>query len=176
MKINMRRLAVALASVALLSISPLASAQDGSRIGFVNTDRLLHEAAPAQAAQAKLEREFSQREKTLDAEGAKLQAAADKFQRDAVTMSDSQRADQQRKLGDQDQEFQRKRLEFQEDLNARKQEELQRILDTANKIVQQIAQAGHYDVILQDAVYVNPKLDLTDQVLKQLNAGGVGGK
>lgn len=166
-----RRLAVVLASAALLITPVLAQAQDGVKIGFVNTDRLLREAAPAKAAQAKLEQEFSAREKSIDAAGAALKAASDKFERDAVTMSEAQRAAQQRKLADQDREFQRSRMEFQEDLNARKQEELQRILDQANRIVQQVAIAGKYDVILQEAVYVNPKLDITDQVIKALNAG-----
>lgn len=166
-----RRLAVVLASAALLITPVLAQAQDGVKIGFVNTDRLLREATPAKAAQAKLEQEFSQREKALDAAGAALKSASEKFERDAVTMSESQRAAQQRKLADQDREFQRNRMEFQEDLNARKQEELQRILDQANRIVQQVAVAGKYDVILQEAVYVNPKLDITDQVIKALNEG-----
>ncbi|TAN10012.1 MAG: OmpH family outer membrane protein [Burkholderiaceae bacterium] len=166
-----RRLAVVLASAALLITPVLAQAQDGVKIGFVNTDRLLREAAPAKAAQAKLEQEFSAREKTIDASGAALKAASDKFERDAVTMNETQRAAQQRKLADQDREFQRSRMEFQEDLNARKQEELQRILDQANRIVQQVAIAGKYDVILQEAVYVNPKLDITDQVIKALNEG-----
>ena len=147
----------------------LAQAQDGARIGFINTDRMLREAAPAKAAQTKLEQEFAKREKEIDDAGNALKAASDRFEREAPTMSDSQRQARQRQLADQDREFQRRRREFQEDLNSRKQEELQQILDRANRLVKQVAESEKYDVILQEAVYVNPKLDITDKVIKALN-------
>jgi outer membrane protein len=86
-------------------------------------------------------------------------------------LSDSQRTTRQRQLTDQDREFQRKRREFQEDLNARKNEELQQVLEKANKVVKQIAEAEKYDVILQEAVYISPKHDITDKVIKVINSG-----
>ena len=165
-----RRLPVAVMAGALL-FAPAAWAQDAARIGFVNTDRLLREAAPAKAAQAKLEQEFSRREKEIDDAGQALKNASDRFERESLTMTDSQRQAKQRQLIDQDRELQRKRREFQDDLNARKQEELQHILDRANRVVKQVAEAEKYDVILQEAVYVNPRLDITDKVIKSLNAG-----
>jgi outer membrane protein len=76
-------------------------------------------------------------------------------------------------LVDQDREFQRKRREFQEDLNARKNEELQQVLERANKVVKQVAETEKYDLILQEAVYVNPKHDITDKVIKVLNSVAV---
>ena len=151
--------------------APAALAADPVRIGFVNTDRLLRDAVPAKAAQTKLEQEFARREKEIDDAGLALKTASERFERDAATMSESQRATRQRQLMDQDREFQRKRREFQEDLNARKQEELQQILDRANRVVKQVAEAEKYDVILQEAVYVNPRLDITDKVIKALNDG-----
>ncbi|MFD1709591.1 OmpH family outer membrane protein [Ottowia flava] len=144
-------------------------AQDGVRIGFVNTDRMLREASSAKAAQTKLEQEFSRREKEIDDAGSALKTASERFEREAPTMAESARASRQRQLMDQDREFQRKRREFQEDLNSRKQEELQQILDRANRVVKQVAEAEKYDVILQEAVYINPKLDITDKVIKALN-------
>ena len=125
----------------------------------------------AKAAQSKLEAEFSKREKEIDTIGNQLKAASERFERDAPTLSESQRGTRQRQLVEQDREFQRKRREFQEDLNSRKQEELQQILDRANRVVKQVAEAEKYDVILQEAVYVNPRLDITDKVIKALNAG-----
>ncbi|TXK27882.1 OmpH family outer membrane protein [Ottowia sp. GY511] len=150
-------------------LSPVAMAQDGVRIGFVNTDRMLREASSAKAAQTKLEQEFSRREKEIDDAGSALKTASERFEREAPTMAESARASRQRQLMDQDREFQRKRREFQEDLNSRKQEELQQILDRANRVVKQVAEAEKYDVILQEAVYINPKLDITDKVIKALN-------
>jgi outer membrane protein len=148
-----------------------AQAQD-LRIGFVNTDRIFREANTAKAAQSKLEQEFSKREKELVDNGNALKSLSDKFEREAPTLSETQRASRQKQLIDQDRDFQRKRREFQEDLNARKNEELQQVLERANKIVKQVAEAEKYDVILQEAVYINPKHDITEKVLKALNSGG----
>jgi outer membrane protein len=140
------------------------------RIGFVSTERVFKEASTAKAAQAKLEQEFSKREKDLAELGNSLKSLAEKFEREAPTLSDSQRTSRQKQLVEQDREFQRKRREFQEDLNARKNEELQQVLERANKVVRQVAEAEKYDLILQEAVYVNPKHDITEKVIKALNA------
>ena len=160
-------------SVALLlgtvAIAVPAQAQE-FKAGFVNTDRIFREATTAKAAQAKLEQEFSRREKELVDMGNTLKTASDKFEREAPTMAESQRTARQRQLVDQDRDFQRKRREFQEDLSARKNEELSQVLERANKVVKQVAEAEKYDVILQEAVYINPKHDITDKVIKALNA------
>lgn len=141
------------------------------KIGFVNTDRIFREASTAKAAQTKLEQEFSRREKELVDAGNALKTASEKFEREAPTLSESQRNSRQRQIVDQDREFQRKRREFQEDLNARKNEELQQVLERANRVVKQVAEAEKYDLIVQEAVYINPKHDITDKVLKALNSG-----
>ena len=143
------------------------------RIGFVSTDRIFKEASTAKAAQVKLEQEFSKREKELVDLGATLKSMADKFEREAPTLPEGQRASRQKQLVEQDREFQRKRREFQEDLNSRKNEELQQVLERANKVVKQVAEAEKYDLVLQEAVYVNPKHDITDKVIKVLNSGSV---
>jgi outer membrane protein len=139
----------------------------------VNTDRIFREANMAKSAQAKLETEFSKRERDLVAQGETLRVATEKFEKDAPTLSETQRTTRQRALVEQDRDFQRKRREFQEDLNNRKNEELQGVLERANRIVKQVAEAEKYDVILQEAVYFNPKHDITDRVIKALDASGV---
>lgn len=141
------------------------------RVGFVNTDRIFKEAATAKAAQSKLEQEFSKREKELVDVGTAIKALADKLEREAPTLPESQRTNRQKQLVEQDRDFQRKRREFQEDLNARKNEELQLVLERANKVVKQVAETEKYDLVLQEAVYINPKHDITDKVIKALNAG-----
>ena len=171
MKSFIFRSVMAASALGAALISPIAQAQDGARIGFINTDRMLREATPAKAAQTKLEQEFARREKEVDDAGAALKTASERFEREAPTMSDTQRQTRQRQLMDQDRDIQRRRREFQEDLNSRKQEELQQILDRANRLVKQVAEAEKYDVILQEAVYVNPRLDITDKVIKALNGG-----
>jgi len=159
-----RAVAVILCSFSLATVS----AQE-VKIGFVSTDRVLKEAAVAKAAQTKLEQEFSKREKELTDLGASIKTLADKLEREAPTLPEAQRAGRQKQLIEQDRDFQRKRREFQEDLNARKNEELQQVIQRANKAIKDLAVAEQYDIIFQDAVYVNPKHDVTDKVIKALN-------
>ncbi len=140
------------------------------KLGFVNTERIFREAATAKQAQAKLEQEFSRREKELVEAGNTLKQASEKFEREAPTLPESQRTARQKTLIDQDREFQRKRREFQEDLNARKNEEQQMVVERANRAVKQVAESEKYDVIFQEAVYINPKHDITEKVIKVLNA------
>ena len=154
----------------LLGGMALAAHAQEFKAGFVNTDRVFREASSAKAAQAKLEAEFAKREKDVVDAGNSLKAASDKFEREAPTLSESQRTARQRQLVDQDREFQRKRREFQEDLNTRKNEELSQVLERANRVVKSVAEAEKYDVILQEAVYINPKHDITDKVIKALYA------
>ncbi len=140
------------------------------RVGFVNTDRIFREANSAKSAQVKLEAEFSKREKEIIDLGNTLKTASEKFEREAPTLSESQRNTRQKQLVDQDRDFQRKRREFQEDLNTRKNEELQTVLERANRVVKSVAEQEKYDVVLQEAVYFNPKHDITDKVIKAMNA------
>jgi outer membrane protein len=144
------------------------------KIGFVNTDRIFREASTAKSAQVKLEQEFSKREKDLVDLGNTLKTASDKFEREAPTLSESQRNTRQKQLMEQDREFQRKRREFQEDLNTRKNEEQQVVIERANLAVKKVAEIEKYDVIFQEAVYINPKHDITDKVIKSLNATTTG--
>lgn len=153
----------------VLAFAAQAHAED-FRVGFVNTDRVFREANSAKAAQSRLEQEFAKREKELNDMGTALKTASDKFEREAPTLTEAQRSQRQKALIDQDRDFQRKRREFQEDLNARKSEELQQVLDRANRVVKQVAEQEKYDLILQEAVYINPKYDITDKVIKALNA------
>jgi len=163
---TMRTLSVTVA----LALSTWVSAQAQEfRIGFISTDRIFREANTAKAAQTKLEQEFSRREKELMDLGNTLKTNSEKLERDAPTLSETQRVARQRQLSEQDREFQRKRREFQEDLNARKNEEFQLVLERANRVVRQVAEAEKYDLVLQEAVYINPKHDITEKVIKAIN-------
>ena len=160
------RLALGLAASALT----LSAMAQEFRIASVSTDRILREANQAKTAQTKLEQEFSKREKDLQAQAAQLKSASEKFEREAPTMPEAQRVTRQRQLVDQDRDFQRKQREFQEDLTLRKNEELQLVLERANRVIKQVAENEKYDLILQEAVYINPKHDITDKVLGGLNS------
>src|ERR1700712_5661899 len=165
------------ALVLLASAMQVASAQDvPSKLGFVSLDRILRDSMPAKAAQSKLEAEFSKRQKDLQDVGARLKAAADKFDKDSPVLSDSDRVRRQRELGDMDKDFQRRQREFNEDINQRKNEELAAVVERANKVIRSIAEGEKFDIVFQDAVYVNPRIDITEKVLKSLNAPAAPGK
>ena len=157
----------------LLPMAGVAASAQDFKVGIVNLDRIFREANTSKAAQAKLEQEFSKREKEIADLGAQIKAQSEKLERDAPTLSESQRNTRQRQLVEQDREFQRKRREFQEDLNSRKNEELQLVIERANRVVRSLAEAEKFDLILQEAVYVNAKHDITDKVIKTLNASNV---
>ena len=141
------------------------------KIGYVNSDRVLRDAALAKAAQAKLEQEFSRRDKDLLDLANKLKAASDKFEKDGPTLAESERARRQRELVEQDRELQRKRREFQEDLANRKNEELAAVVERANKVIKQIFEQEKYDLILQEVVFASSRVDITKKVIDALNAG-----
>ena len=158
--------------VALLAAASIAAQAQELKIGYVNSDRVLREATLAKAAQAKLESEFSKRQKEGDDAASRLKSAADKLDKDAPTLSEAERNRRQRELVDQDRELQRKRREFQEDLNQRKNEELASVVERANKVIKQIYESEKYDLILQEAVFAGARVDITDKVIKLLNAQG----
>lgn len=159
------------ATAMVAAVGTSVHAQD-LKIGYVNSDRVLRDAVPAKAAQAKLETEFSKREKDLADLAGRLKASGDKLEKDAPTLAESERSRRQRELVEQDREFQRKRREFQEDLNQRKNEELSSVVERANKVIKQIFETEKYDLILQEAVFAGPRIDITDKVIKALNAQG----
>jgi outer membrane protein len=160
-----------LGAVALIASSSVGAQAQELKIGYVNSERVLREATPAKAAQAKLEAEFGKREKDLAEQASRLKATADKLERDAPTLSETKRTRRQRDLVEQDREFQRKRREFQEDLNQRKNEELATVVERANKVIKQIFDQEKYDLIVQDAVHWSPRVDITKKVIDALNAG-----
>jgi outer membrane protein len=158
--------------LAILAVLPVSQAlAQESKIGYINSQRITNESAPAKAAQVKLEQEFSKRQKDLADLQASLKAFSEKFEREAPTMTESQRVAKQKDFADQSRDFQRKQREFQEDLNGRRNEELQQVLDKATKAVKQVADAEKYDLIIQEVVYSNTKHDITDKVIKILNSG-----
>ena len=159
-----------LLAAAALGLAVGASAQE-LKIGYVNSERVLREAAPAKAAQAKLEAEFKKRETELADQGTRLRQAMEKLEKEGPTIAESERTRRQRDLADQDRDFQRKRRELLEDLNQRKNEELSGVVERANKVIKQIFEQEKYDIILQEVIFAGPRVDITKKVIDALNAG-----
>jgi outer membrane protein len=159
-----------LVAAAALSLAAGISAQE-LKIGYVNSERVLREAVPAKAAQAKLEAEFKKRETELSDQGTRLRTAMEKLEKEGPTIAESERTRRQRDLAEQERDFQRKRRELLEDLNQRKNEELSAVVERANKVIKQIFEQEKYDIILQEVIFAGPRVDITKKVVDALNAG-----
>lgn len=140
------------------------------KIGFVDAERIRRESTPAQRAQKKLEKEFAERDKELQKVGKKVKDLQTSLEKDGVTLSESDRRNREQELARETREIQRLQREFREDLNLRKNEELASIIERADKAIKGIAEAEKFDLILQEAVFRSPRIDITDKVIKALAA------
>ncbi len=153
--------------LACCALVPL-HAQAQMKIGFVNTERVFREAAPAKRAQQALEREFSTRNSELgriEKQGRDLQT---ELERENVTMPESQRREKERQLADISRNFQRMQREIREDLNLRRNEELARLQERATRVINQIAEQEKFDLIIQEAVFASGRIDITEKVIRAL--------
>jgi outer membrane protein len=165
----MRFLTTALLALAALTALAQAPASPTMlKIGYVNTERVLRDAAPARRAQSKLDAEFRPRDQDLAKLADQLKKMQDDIEKNSVIMSESQRRNREREWGESNRDFQRKQREFREDLNQRRNEELARVVAQANQVITQIAEQEKFDLIVQDAVFSSPRIDITDRVIKAL--------
>lgn len=160
---------VIVASTALLLISSGVMAE--GKIGFVNSQRILNDAPQAARAKKKIEKDFEKRDQELQRIAKQLQGLQESMDKNSVTMAESERRTKEREFGELTRDFQRKQREFREDLSQRQNEEMAAIFERVNKIIKQIAEAEKYDIIFQEAVYANPRIDITDRVIKALGDG-----
>jgi outer membrane protein len=148
------------------------TAAPGGKFGFVHTERILRDSVPAQRAQKKIEAEFQKRDRELAGIAAELKKMQDEIDKNAMTMSESQRRAKERDFGELNREFQRKQREFREDLNQRRNEELRDVVEQANRVIRAIAEQEKFDIIFQEMpAYVSPRIDITDKVIKALEGG-----
>ncbi len=138
------------------------------KIGFIDADRINRESVPAERATKKLEKEFAPREADLRKLETQIKNLQGQLEKDGLTMSETDRRAKETELGRQTREFQRLQREFREDLNLRRNEELAALFERANRVIKQVAESEKYDLIVQEAVYRSPRIDITDRVLKAL--------
>jgi outer membrane protein len=161
-----------LAALILSLAATAAQAQAADiKIGYVDVERIHRESAPAERASKQLEKEFAPRAQELQRREAQLKSLQAQLEKDAVTLSEGERRSREQDLARQGVEYQRMQREYREDLNLRRNQEISALLERANRVIRQIAEAEKFDLILQDAVYRNPRLDVTERVLKALAEG-----
>ena len=139
------------------------------KFGFVHTERILRDSVPAVRAQKKIEAEFQKRDRELSQIAESLKRLQEELDKNAMTMSETQRRSKEREFGEANREFQRKQREFREDLNQRRNEELAQVVEQANRVIRMIAEQEKFDIIFQEMpAYVSPRIDITDKVIKAL--------
>lgn len=153
---------------AVLAMGALQALAGDFRLGYVDIERILRESAPAVKAGQKIEKEFAARDEAIKKLGGQTRDLQDYLEKKGAGLSNIERRNKERELSNLSAELQREQREFREDLNQRKNEELSVLLEHANKAIQAIAESEKYDLVLQEAVYRNPKIDITDKVLKAL--------
>jgi len=153
----------------MLALSVTQAVATDFRIGVVDTERILRESAPALKAEKKIEKEFAARDQEIQKLSQQAKEIQTFLEKEGVTLPDAEHRNKERELANLNVNLQRMQREFREDLNLRKNEELVIVLDRANKAIQAIAEADKYDLVLQEAVYRNPKIDITEKVLKYLS-------
>ena len=146
-------------------------ARSEGRIGYVNLERILRDSGPAVRAQKKIEQEFAKRDKDLGSIAERVKRLQSELEKNAVTMSDSERGKRERELADLNREFLRRQREAREDFNHRRNQELSGVIERANRAVKRIAESEKYDIIFQEAVWASPRIDITDKVIKALDEG-----
>jgi outer membrane protein len=146
------------------------------KVGVVDTERVLRESAPAMRAEKKIEKEFSGRDLEIKKTAKQAKELQTLLEKDGNTLPDADHRNKERELSALNVNLQRMQREFREDLSQRKNEELAVVLERANKAIQSIAETEKYDLILQEAVYRNPKIDITDKVIKNLASDKADGK
>jgi outer membrane protein len=155
--------------MSVLFVTGVAAAE--LKVGYVNTQRIFRDAPAAQKAAKKLEGEFAKRDQELQRMAKQLQGLQENLEKNSVTMAESDRRAKEKEFGEISREFQRKQREFREDLNLRQNEENAAVIEKANRAIKQIAEADKFDLILQDVVWVSPRLDITEKVIKALAEG-----
>ncbi len=141
----------------------------GSRVAYVQTERLMTESKLSKVADAKIEAEFSKRRNAIQEQVVKLKAIGAKLEADAPTITEFERNKRTRELHDMDNDLERKNREYREDLNQRLNEERASIASKAHKLIEQIAEEEKIDIVLQEWVWASPRLDITDKILKRLD-------
>lgn len=141
------------------------------KIGFVDAERINRESVPAERASKQLEKEFAPRAQELQRREGQIKTLQNQLEKEAMTMSESDRRAKEQELNRLSVEFQRMQREYREDLNLRRNQELAALFERANRVIKQIAEAEKFDLIVQEAVYRSPRIDITDKVLKALAEG-----
>jgi outer membrane protein len=142
------------------------------KIGVVDPQRLLLESPQGKAMADAMQAEFAPRQRTLQAQQQSIKAKEDKLQKDSATMSEEQRLRAEKELRDSARDFERAKGEFQDDVTARRNEEMSRLQRTLGEEVRNYAKTQNYDIIFsgESVIYAGQSFDITPAILTALQA------
>jgi outer membrane protein len=164
------------AALILILMAASVGAETETKIGVISTERVMRDSDPAKKAMKKLEKEFEKRGQEVEKSRQQLQKIQDDLEKGGVTMPDGERKTKEKEFADLNREYQRRQRELNEDINSRRNEELQSVVERTNKAIKAIAEKEGFDLIVQEAVYANPRVDITDRVIKALSDSASSGK
>ena len=160
----MRALSVFALAIPLMVALP---AMADVKLGYINTERIYREAAPAVAAQKRLEAEFAPQEDALKQMAERARKVKQAL--DGGKLGEAERRQREKELAQIERDFQARNRELRDSFTVRRNEEFASVLERANAVVLDIAKQDGYDLIVQEAVYINPKYDLTDRIIMALD-------
>jgi len=167
---NIRRLIRGWLMGLLLVCGPGAYAEE-FKVGFVNVALVLDQAPQAAAARARIEREFAPRDREILSQQQELRELEDTLVKDVAVLSASERERQEAEIRQLKRELRRSEEEFREDLNLRRSQELSALQRMVTEVIQAMARAESYDLIMTDGVvFAGDKADITKRVIDRLKA------
>jgi outer membrane protein len=166
----MNRTSRALAAIATALLVSLPAHADDYKIGVLHVERILQQSAAATAAHDRIEQEFKARDADIGRKEQEIRDAAAQLEKARATLSADDRASRERTLEVRTREVQRLRQVFAEDLRTRQFEELDKLKERLDRVLTRYAKERNFDLILQDALFVGKAVDITDDVIKALEA------
>ncbi len=170
----MKRLVLMVLMLAIMAGSAWAAE---NKLGSLDMQRVLNTSEAGKAAKAQLQEKLKKYQEQINAKQAELQKLKNDLEKQGMTLNEVSRAakekDYQQKLKD----FQRFTKDAEEDLQARDAEFTKKILESLEKIVQEFGKKNGYAMIFDargaGLLYADKTADLTEEILKALNAASV---
>lgn len=171
-KVNtVKKLLPSVLSAAVLGLAMLAPVGAADlRIGVVNMERILRDSLSAAQAGERLNAEGMRRQEVIDALTKRFKQRLERFEKGASDMSESERVTERRELAEMERDVARRSREARDEFNQRRNEEVLLLQGRAGRIIQQIAETEKFDLVLYEFFYASPKVDITDRVMKALDA------
>ena len=165
-----RSLALTLLGVAVATPGTLLAAD--LKIGYVNTKRVLEESVQAREANDRLEKEFAPKDRSLMAQQKEIRALEDQLLRDGAIMTEDQRFQLESDIASRRREVRRTQVEFQEEFNLRRNQELSKLQRQLRQVIQDLSRSEGFDLVVSDVVlFASERIDITREVLDRLDGG-----